>query len=350
MTAHLRRVAGVNANHLAPLGLRLVGQEEPELGEAPGVQATARFPAPLPSARADIHQILHDDHGAGLNEIDDAPTQNMVAVAPEAVDLPGQLAQMPLGRAGAFALKTATQPEVPAFHPFPTPFAKEAVVGADGWARKPHIHSHDRSGWTELDIRKCHDDMEPKPPFAADQVRTVEADGLIEQTFGMGICSEGNLDPTCYRGQSDNALHRLQCVGAGVIADRPQGGAGIGSLATLLLAGKHGLHRFRRFHARRDHQLGGKIRESLPQGAVGGVVQPDAVLLPLRPTIGRDGVEALGVLAERLQKSIRLLAGWFQPKPDRSLHVYMQPHFAKGGKAAFLPMPEGRGLRAAVNR
>ncbi|MER3403661.1 MAG: hypothetical protein C4337_10375 [Armatimonadota bacterium] len=52
------------------------------------MQAAARFPASLPSARADIHQILHDDHGAGLDGIDDTPAQNVVAVAPEAVLLP----------------------------------------------------------------------------------------------------------------------------------------------------------------------------------------------------------------------------------------------------------------------
>jgi len=76
-------------------------------------------------------------------------------------------------------------------------------------------------------------------------------------------------------------------------------------------------------------------------------VQPDAILLTLCPTIGRDGVEAPSVLAQRLQEHARLLRGWFQPKPDRSLHVHMLPQFAEGGKAALLPRAEARGLRAA---
>ena len=99
---HLRGVAGVNANHLAPLGFRLVGEKHPELGEAPGVQAAARFPTPLPGAGADVHQVLHHNYGAGLDGIDNTPAQNVVAVAPGAVDLPGQLAEVPFGRAGAF--------------------------------------------------------------------------------------------------------------------------------------------------------------------------------------------------------------------------------------------------------
>jgi len=347
---HLRGVTRIDADYPAPIGLRLVSQEEPEPGEAPGMQAAARFPASLLRARPDVRQILHDDHGAGLNGIDDTPAQNVVAVAPEAVDLPGQFAEVPLGRAGAFALETATQPEVPVFDPLPTPFPKEAVVGADGWARKAHVHSHDRSGGTELDIRKCHYDMEPEPPFAADQVRAVEADSLIQHPLGVGIHGKGNLNPARYCGESDKALSRLQCVGAGVIADRPQGGAGTGSLATLLLAGNHGFQRFRRLHPGRNHQLCWKMGESLSEDAVGGVVQPGTVLLPLRPAISRDGVEAFSVLTKRLQEHVRLLRRWIQPKPDRSLHVHMLPQFAKGGKAALLPRAEARGLRAAVDR
>ncbi|MER3403442.1 MAG: hypothetical protein C4337_09200 [Armatimonadota bacterium] len=77
-------------------------------------------------------------------------------------------------------------------------------------------------------------------------------------------------------------------------------------------------------------------------------MQPDAILLTLCPTIGRDGVEALGVLTQCLQEHARLLRGWIQPKPDRSLHVHMLPHFAEGGKAALLPRAEARGLRAAA--
>nr|WP_235789148.1 hypothetical protein [Pyrinomonas methylaliphatogenes] len=99
---HLRRVAWVNANRLASPGFRLVCQEASESREAPGVQTTTRLSATLFRARADVRQVLHDDHGAGLDGIDDTPTEHMVAVAPEAVDLPGQLAQVPLSRAGAF--------------------------------------------------------------------------------------------------------------------------------------------------------------------------------------------------------------------------------------------------------
>ncbi|MER3403595.1 MAG: hypothetical protein C4337_10020 [Armatimonadota bacterium] len=79
------------------------------------------------------------------------------------------------------------------------------------------------------------------------------------------------------------------------------------------------------------------------------MVQPDAILIPMRPTISSDGVEALGVLTQCLQEHARLLRGWIWPKPDRSLYTHTLPHFAKGGKAALPPRAEARGLHAAVH-
>src|SRR5579875_1808765 len=183
--AGLRGMAGVDTDHDAPLRLRFVGEKAPELGEAPGMQAATRLPATLLGAAEDANQVLHDDHGAGLDGVDDLPAQNVVAVAPEAVDLPGQLAEMPLGRAGAFALEAATKPEVPALDLLPTAFAHEVVVGADDRARKAHVHSHDLPRRVELHIGDGDDEMQPELTFAVDQVGAVVADGLIQQTLSV---------------------------------------------------------------------------------------------------------------------------------------------------------------------
>ncbi len=60
------------------------------------------FASALPGSGADVVQVLHHDYGANRRRIDDSPTDHMVAVAAEAVDLPGQAAQTPLGRASSF--------------------------------------------------------------------------------------------------------------------------------------------------------------------------------------------------------------------------------------------------------
>ncbi|MEM4217068.1 MAG: hypothetical protein QXZ09_03510 [Candidatus Methanomethylicaceae archaeon] len=345
----LGRVTRVDANNHAPLGFRLVGEERPELGEAPGMQATARFPATLLGAASDARQILHDYHGAGLDGLDDAPAQNVVAVAPEAVDLPGQLAEVPLGRAGAFALKTATEPEVPAFDLLPAAFTEEAVVGADGMASKAHVHPYYRSGWTELDIRKCHDDMEPECPSAPDQVRAVEVCGLVHEAASIGIGDEGDLEPTSHRGQAYEALAWPKRVCSRVVADRREHGARAGRLAAFLLAGKGRFQCLRRSHSGRNYQLGRKAGVLLPQGAIGCMVQPNAVLLRMFPAVGRHCIEAGSMLPQRLQKRSSLLSRWFEPKANGPPHIHMISYFQKGGKGRrLLPMPEGRGLRAAT--
>ena len=334
---HLRSVAGVNANHLASPGIRLVRQKTPEPGETPGVQAAARFPASLLGAAANAHQILHDDHGAWLDGIDDTPTQHMVAVAPEAVDLPGQLAEVPFGRAGAFALETATEPEVPALDLLPAAFAKESVVGADGGARKAHVYTNHIAGWAKLHIFERKDNMKTEPTLAVDQIGTIERNGLAKQLLRMAVYGEWNLEPTRHGGQPDDMLGWLQRIGTGVIAHRTQSGAGAGRLAALFLKGKGGLQRFCRLHPCCDQQLRRQVWELLPEGVVGGVVQPDAVLLPMRPSVRSDGIETLGVLAQRFQKYARLLRIWSQLKPNRSPHVLYVTTILLGGEGGAPP-------------
>jgi len=341
-------VTRVDTQNLHPLGFRLVGEKHPELGEAPGVQAAARFPTPLPGAGADVHQVLHHNYGAGLDGIDDTPTQHMVAVAPEAVDLPGQLAEVPLGRAGAFALEAATEPEVPALDLLPAAFAKESVVGTDSRARKAQVHPNDISRRLELHVGDGDDDMQPEPPFAVDQVGAVEADGLVQNALGVRVNGERHLETPTDRGQAHGALLWLDGIRAGVVADRDKRSARTGGFLPLLSADQSGLHGFRRPHARGNHQLRGEVGEPLAQTVVRGVVQPDAVLLRMHPAVGAHGVEAFGVLAEGFQERVRLLGSWVQLETGSSLHVHIVSHFVEGGKAALLPMPEGRGLRAAV--
>jgi hypothetical protein len=56
------------------------------------------------------------------------------------------------------------------------------------------------------------------------------------------------------------------------------------------------------------------------------------------------------VLAQRFQKRVGLLARRVEAETYRSLHIYMMLlHLAEGGKAALLPVPKARGLRAAGN-
>ncbi len=341
-------VTRVDTHNPAPPGFRLVGEEHPELGEAPGMQATAPFPAPLPGAASDVHQVLHHYHGAGLHRFDDAPTQDMVAVAPEAVDLPGQLAEVPLGRAGALALEAATEPEVPALDLLPATFPEEAVVGADGRARKAHVHPNHISRRLELHVGDGEDDMQPEPAPAPDHVGAVEADGLVQNALGVRVKGERHLEPPRHGGEAHIALGGAKRIGAGVVPNRAQTASRLGCLLAAPCAAKGTPQRLTGAFPGGDHKLGRKRWESFTQGAIGGMVEANTIPLLMLPAVGAHGVEAFGVLAEGFQERLCLLRGRFQPDPNRPLHVHMVPACTKGGKAALLPSPEGRGLRAAV--
>jgi len=328
----LRCVARINAYYPTSFGLRLIGQECPELGIAPGVQAAARLPAALLGAGADVHQVLHNDHGAGLDGIDDTPAEQVIAVAPKAVDLPGQLAEMPLGRAGAFALETATQPKVPALDLLPTSFSEESVVGADGGTGKAHVHTDHLTRWLESHVRDRDDDMQPEPALAPDQIGAVKPDGLLQEVPGVGVSGERHFESSGRRGQADDALPGLDGVGAGIVADRDERGGRAGRLASLLLPRESGLYRLRRPDTRCDDQLRGEVGKPLPESVVGRMVQPDTVLLRVRPAIGGDGVETCRMLAQRFQERAGLFMIRFNTEAHGSLHIHMLPYFEKGGK------------------
>src|SRR5690606_4504721 len=125
--------------------------------------------------------------------------------------------------------------------------------------------------------------------------------------------------------------------GACVVANRCEDCIWTGRLAPLLFPRENGLYRLRRPDTGRDDQLRGEAGKSLTQTVVRGVVQPDAVLLPILPAIGRNGVEARCVLAQRLQEGTGLFGCWAQSKPDSPLHVHVVQHFAKRGKRRLLP-------------
>jgi hypothetical protein len=246
--------------------------------------------------RADVRQVLHNDYSAGLDGIDDVPTEYVVAILAEAVDLPGQLAEMPLGRASAFRLKRTLQSEVPAIDFTPAPRAKETIVGADGWTVQANIHPDYIARRLELYVCKRDNDMQPEATFAPDQVSAVKLNGLLQETLSVGIDNEWYFKPSSYRGQAGNAMLRLDGIGAGIIADRDKRGSWTRYLAAPLLKCKGRLHCLSCPDTRCDNQLRRETRKPLTNIIVSGVMQPDTVLFRMVPAICGDGIEARRVL------------------------------------------------------
>jgi hypothetical protein len=267
-----------------------------------------------------MSKILHDNHSTGLDGIDDTPTQNVVAVAPETVDLPGQLAEMPLGRAGAFALEAATEPEVPAFDLLPTPFSEESVVGTDSWTGNTQVHTNDIAGWSELYIRKCNGNMQPEPPFAVDQVSAVKTYGLIQDTLGMRIDSEWNFEPSHYRCKAYITICDTECVGTTIVPNRAQKASRLRYFYAAPCTGKCTIKRLAGTFPSGYHKLGRERWELPTQGVVGSIVESNTVPFPVLPAISAHGIETLRVLADSFQEGVPLFGDRFQLNPDRPTH------------------------------
>lgn len=102
---------------------------------------------------------------------------------------------------------------------------------------------------------------------------------------------------------------------------------------SLALAGQGRLDGFGGAGTGRDDQLSRQGRVLGAERVVGRLVQLDAVPLLVRPTVGRDHVEARRGLGQRRQKHAALLGGWPQSDPDRSLHAHILPDFAASRRA-----------------
>ena len=324
--AGLGCVAGVHPSHGVPLRFCLILQEGAELGEAPGVQAAVGLPAPLFSPAPDVHQVLHHDGSAGGDRINDAPGEHVVAVPPEAVNLPGQFAQVAFGRGGAFGLEVATEPEVPVVYFPPATGAEEMVVGRDGGTYYPQVYAHCLALVLEGHVRNRQDDVQPEAALPGDQVGAVEADRSVQQRGGVRVEPEGDSDAPPDRGQGCHRVHGEHSVGAGVVPDGDESPLGAGCLAALALPGEYRLDRLGGPHPGGANELGREPGVLDPQRVVGGLVELDPVLFPVVPPVGGDGVEADGVLLEGIPEDIRLVRTRSQLQSNCALHGHILPH------------------------
>mgnify|MGYP001561843798 CR=1 FL=1 len=332
----LGSVPRINPFDLTSRFLGLVLQEGAHLSEGPRVQAAVGPPAPLFSPATDVCQILHRDGSARGYQINDAAAQHMVAVSPEAVDLPGQLAEMPFGRGGAFGLEAATEPEVSMVNRPPTAGAEELVVGRHRGAHEPQVYADNLAIILEGHVGESYHRMEPPVVLLEYQVGAIEADGLLQQSGGVGVQLEQDSEPPLDRGQGNDTLLSKHPVGAGIVSDGDAASHGTIGAAALALADEGRLDRFGGPYPGGADQLGGKAGVLRPERIVRGLVELDPVLLSALPAVGGYGVETSGALSERVVEVVCLLWRRGQFQPDSALHTHILADSEQGGKGAFL--------------
>jgi hypothetical protein len=320
-------MAGVNPGHLAPFILDFVLQEGTQLREAPGVQAATGLPASLFGCATDIHQVLHHQGSTWGEGINNATAQHVVTVPPETVDLPGQFTQVASGRAGAFGLQLATEPEVAFVGLPPAARAEEFIIGSNSRAVQPQVNAYSLAVALKGKIGECDYHMQPEAGFSKNQVGAVEPGSLLKERSSVGVALEEDGLASGDGGKAGNPLIHQKSVSPGVVADRRSVAGGTGNLAAPFSESQGGSESLGSLHPSSADQLSGEPGKFRPERVVGGPVEVDPVLFTVPPAIGSYPADSSGALLKGVLEDRSLLRGRGQLQADGTLHGHILADF-----------------------
>ena len=341
--ALLAGVPRVYRHHPHPLEGRLVLQQRAEAGVGPEVMQVPLSAAAFGGATPETSQAFNRQCVAGLQTIHDAPRQGVQDVVdetsfPSRKPFPKSLhASGAFGRAVQPALDLSPLPQIVQTLALDGSTRKLHPTGEGGQGLLPQVHPYHLAS-TAGRLWGFHPQGKVDVPLALRPLGEHPAlDALGPRQHPPLVVAELHGDYQAAHGGGER--DRLPSQGKGALVK----GAGDGSVvlrpATLLAphAGD-GLH----------GEVGAEAHRS--EVAVDQAVQLESAKLPLLLGYPECVVATLGKQPYRLFQSRRLFRGGLQGTAEgKRLHKGIIAHHAKG-EAALLPMPEGRGLRAAVVR
>ena len=318
--APLAGMSRVNGLHAGTNLFGLVCYKGPKLGITPTMVPSPLTTTTLFGAAANVGQIFNDNYAARLRVLNDALAQNVVAILPKPCLSPSHLFKMAFSRLAAFGLKITTKPEVPLFYLLPSPLSEELPVGQNGGSVDAEIDTDGLAGGDDLRWIDSQNDIEPPAGRAMDKIGTVEARCPVEPPLRVGVDAEREFDPARHGGQANDAVLGFHAVGAGVVPDAAPLRLRSRNFPTSLLQHDGGLDGFGRLHSGRNHQLARHRRMLRSKIVVRRLVQRDAVLLSVLPTVLSHCVEAISRSGKRLRQDRVLLGESCQTYADRALH------------------------------
>ena len=337
--ATLRRVTWVNSNDRTTMCLCFVTKQISQPVERPLVHRPLLLFAALLCGRADFLEVLNHDQSTGNYRLNQLPTDHVVAIRPKPSRPTRQLFEMSFGGLCAFGLKRTLQPEIPAFRRLPATLAKKLVVGCDGRTSDPKVHTDDFPIGNELYVWQSHDHMQPELASAVNQVGAVEACALFQQANRIRIQMQCQNLPALNRCQR-NAISK-DSIRTLIISNSADCTLGTTyrfeswrrlttrkRLCDLLgmfsfpfhVPSQRRLDRFSRFCSGRDYQLSRQLWIVCSQWIVSRLVQFNAVLFTLLPTIRSNRIEARRILLHGFKQNQFLFLGGAKRKTDRALH------------------------------
>ena len=310
LRALLRGMPGVNPSHRQSAFLCLVRDERKELGERPAVHTA--FGCGLafgPHALADVGEIFENQRASRGGSLDELLRQDVITVTPKSGLLAPQMPQVSLGTLAATGLQAPLQPEVTSFSRFPRLLPQKLISRGHCRLCQTQINANHvlcRGDHGRID---GDDDMQPPLPISMlDQV------SRVRRTSSISGCvmrhRERERQATC----DGRKAHGLWCpgqrIGMQVIAGRARNGARARDFTSTLLESKGRLQGFCGFDTGLNEQVRHQARTGRFLGVVRRVVELDAVLFVMRPSVGADIVKRSRKLLRGLGQRLRLVLSW----------------------------------------
>ena len=253
-----------------------------------------------------------------------------------------QLLQVSAGGLCSFGLQFALKAETTAFYFFPGPVSQELAGRGHGGAHQTQINPDDVLGRLNSGLGHADHDVQPPFPVAEEQIsRSNRVACVLLAPVGNGkgqgqlaragrqasflllpVEGKGFRIVTRWTEQTLRHLDGLELRGGFAALLGFSHLPGVGGLM-FALPREGALQGFGGLHSGLNEQVGDQPRTGRFGVVVGGVVQPDPVLLPALPPVATDSVESDGKLSKRLMQGDRLLWGRIQLYAHRSVHIFL---------------------------
>lgn len=307
--ARLRGVSRINFLDANPSFLSLIGQEGVELSKRPTMQASFGL-AFLPdlTGAADMLQILNHQSRAGEAVGNNAPGEDMITIPVESHRLARQLSQVSTSRLCSLGLQGTTETKTAAIDFFPAPLAEELALRGDCRAIESQIDSDNLSNRGNVKLRDRDNHMQPVGALTVAQVCCGNLRTMRAGTERRNRKRDTLFASTCR--ETDTLSLPVEGVGFFIVANGTEPRTGLAHWTAFFLAIKGRGEGFGCFDTGLDEQITDQTRIAFFGGIVHGMMQADAILLVVLPTIDAHLIESGGKLRQCLIEGLRLLRGW----------------------------------------
>lgn len=292
-----------------------------------------------------VGQVLKHNRCAQRSVLYYLLREDVIRVPVESLLLLRQLFQVFLRRFCSFGLELSSYAEVATVNLFPVRGPKKLRLRGNSGAIKSQVYPHDKRTFLDNRLRHINYHVQPECALTGKQVCCGDPMTCILRTEMRH--AKGDSQPTSTASEIDGLSLPVERVGMDIVTDWTAFTLGTlhrfelwNSLATLLgtsllllvvslvslLPGKDTLECFSGFDTRLNEQVTYQARTSNFGLVVRRMMQLDAVLFALLPTIAAHHIKGVRKLLKRFLQGLCLFRSWMQVYSHGSIHAETIPY------------------------